>query len=179
MDNKIRYIHLSKKPICKLVDKNQNKTPSMQPKGLWIAKDKEWIKFLDKNSSKDLNGYVYNVNLKFPVVKKLKDDNNVILKVGNQKELDKFMENYMVSNYKIDWKKLSNNCAGIIFDPYFYNKEMDPEKNRWYGTLDIASGCIWNCDAIGIDLIHENPASKLVRFNFRNKNPNLDKLLLS
>lgn len=175
-----QYIHLSKKPISKLLDKNQNKTPGLQPKGLWIAKDKEWIRFMDKNTSRDLNGYVYSVNLNFPVVKKLKEeDNKVILKVGNQKELDKFMGNYMVSNYKIDWKKLSNDCAGIIFEPYFYNKDMDPEKNKWYSTLDISSGCIWNKDAMSINLLHENPAAKLVRFNFRNKNPNLDKLLLS
>jgi len=180
MESKDRYIHLSKKKIIKLLDKEQNKTPSEQPKGLWFAKEKKWINFIDKNTSKEVTGNIYLVKLNFPVVKKMKEeDKNKILKIGTQKALDKFIEKYNV-NHKIDWMKVSENNAGVLFEPYFYNQQMHPHKYKWYSTLDIPSGCIWNKEAASIELIQEykKPERKKVRFDFE-ENKNFNKLLLS
>ena len=45
------------------------------------------------------------------------------MKIGTQKCLDKFIEKYKNMN-KIDWNKVSENNAGIIFEPYFYDENM-------------------------------------------------------
>lgn len=179
MDIKGKYVHLSKNKIPKLKNKSQNKTPSLQPKGLWIAKDKKWINFMDLNTSKEINGNIYHVKIIFPIVKKEKDKNS-ILKIGTQKSLDRFIDKYAIDN-KIDWKKVSDNNSGVIFEPYFYNENMDPIKYKWYRTLDVPSGCIWNKDAMEIELIHEykKPKERKVRFSLADRNKNFEKLVLS
>jgi len=175
MENK-RYIHLSKKKIRSLKDREQNKIPGNLPKGLWIAKEKKWIDFLDKNMSKDIYGNIYKVNLNSQVVKSLKEKNeNKILKIGTMNSLEKFNDKYGKDN-KIDWATVGKHFNGIIFDPYY--KDVDPVKYKWYLTLYIPSGCIWNKNAMNIELLYENSKpTKKVRFIVENKN--LDKLLLS
>jgi len=179
-NNKKRYIHLSKKKIRALKDKSQNKIPCDKPKGLWIAKEKDWINFVDKNSGKETYGNIYKIIIKSPLTKKLKENNqNKVLKVGTVKGLDKFISKYGKED-KIDWLTVSKDFDGILFEPYY--KELDSNKYKWYKTLDVPSGCIWNKKAMDIEFIYEHlKPKKIVRFNIENKveNKNLDKLLLS
>lgn len=176
MDKKERYIHLSKKKIKNLYTNEQ--TISYLPKGIWFSKEKKWIDYIDKNTSKDISGNIYVVDVKYPIVKKLSEESkDKILKIGTQKSLDKFIEKYKNMN-KIDWIKVSENNAGIIFDPYFYDENMKDEKYKWYSMLNVISGCIWNKDCIDIDLIWEqNKVEKKKKVRFRNSN--LEKLCLS
>lgn len=44
-----------------------------------------------------------------------------------------------------DWDHVYRDWDGIIIAPYFWEARYGP---RWYWAWDVASGCIWNLDAI-------------------------------
>lgn len=150
----MRYIHLSKKPIESLKDiKQTNK--SMKPNGLWFSKEKEWINYMDNNSSKELFGLVYQIDLKMP-----------LLKISNKSQIDKFTEKYGTSQ-KIRWGDVQKDYPGILFDPY-----LEKVQYPWYSNIDVASGCIWNKNAADIKLIFDKKKNVAIihpKINLKNK----------
>ena len=51
---------------------------------------------------------------------------------------------------------------------------MNDEKYKWYSTLNVVSGCIWNKEAIELELIWEQKVEKKKRVRFES-NKNLEK----
>lgn len=47
----------------------------------------------------------------------------------------------------IDWTRVAAEYDGIIIAPYHWSLRMNDDL-FWYYTWDVASGCIWNLDAI-------------------------------
>jgi hypothetical protein len=49
------------------------------------------------------------------------------------------------SEVSIDWPRVSSEYDGIVVAPYQWERRMGLD---WYYTWDVASGCIWNLEAI-------------------------------
>ena len=47
----------------------------------------------------------------------------------------------------IDWERVAKDCDGIIIAPYQWSIRMNDDL-FWYYPWDVASGCIWNLNAI-------------------------------
>jgi hypothetical protein len=47
----------------------------------------------------------------------------------------------------VDWKEVAKNHAGLEINPYFWEKRLN-SKTNWYYGWDMASGVIWDLDAI-------------------------------
>lgn len=47
----------------------------------------------------------------------------------------------------IDWERVAKDYDGIIIAPYHWSLRMRDDL-FWYYSWDVASGCIWNLDAI-------------------------------
>lgn len=47
----------------------------------------------------------------------------------------------------IDWRKVAADADGIVIAPYIWEERLTA-RSYWYYTWDVASGCIWNADAI-------------------------------
>lgn len=47
----------------------------------------------------------------------------------------------------IDWREVAKKHDGIIIAPYIWECRLNP-RSHWYYSWDVASGCIWNADAI-------------------------------
>lgn len=86
----------------------------------------------------------------------LEDYANVLI-LGNVEEIRAFTNKYgnppadapiylRRGNY-IDWESVQKEYDGIIITPYQWTIRLDPEFS-WYYGWDVASGCIWNLDAI-------------------------------
>ena len=49
------------------------------------------------------------------------------------------------SHFHIDWVKIAEWYDGILITPYLWSMRLDL---MWYYSWDVASGCIWNPEAI-------------------------------
>lgn len=78
----------------------------------------------------------------------LKPDANVLV-ISNTVELLAFHEEFKVAKWStiefIDWPRVSETYDGIIVAPYQRTLRMEI---HWYYGWDVASGCIWNLEAI-------------------------------
>jgi len=83
----------------------------------------------------DIN-YIYEVEV----------DEDRILKVNTKKKLNDFVDEYKLDPMIIRWDDVSMKYDGIEFCPHL----KAVSKEYWYGLLEIASGVVWNPDAIDI-----------------------------
>lgn len=71
--------------------------------------------------------------------------------IANSKnEIDSNMAGFDMGTpfvYEIDWKKVTEEYQGIIISPYIWQRRLAPH-TMWYYGWDVASGCIWDTDAI-------------------------------
>lgn len=118
-----------------------------KPFGLWYGIGTSWIDWV-KDEMPD-----WDYDNVFEIV----IDESKILKISKFNELIEFTNEYidnneMLSNYFINWNKLSKKYSGIEISPYIWEGRM---KFIWYYGWDVASGCIWKKDAIiGINKIN-------------------------
>jgi hypothetical protein len=79
-----------------------------------------------------------------------------LLLLNSASDIDKFHQKYRQSlraskfppGY-IGWKRVAENYDGIIIAPYCWERRHHKHA-RWYYTWDVASGCVWNADAMRI-----------------------------
>jgi len=116
---------------------NQQKI-HQKPKGLWIAKGKEWFDIVSQMGTDSIKAgpYIYKVDII--------EDYTVVLE--SEKQVMDFNFQYKINkvgndlNMFIDWPKVAKNFAGILipdFDPTL------AERFEWYYTWDLSSGCYW------------------------------------
>jgi hypothetical protein len=67
-------------------------------------------------------------------------DDSRLLKINTYEDLKLFNEEYVIDNYYVDWKRVSEKYGGIEIVPYIYEARHEM---LWYYTWDVASGCIW------------------------------------
>lgn len=145
------FIHYSKKRINHedLTGKRQKPQPDYKPKGLWISDDGAWKEWCQDES--------FNLEcLAFEADIILKPDAK-ILTLSSVIDLDAFHDKYkapildipgMKKIFGIKWNEVAKDYQGIVIAPYIWERRLEGEAHTWYYGWDVASGCIWDKDAI-------------------------------
>lgn len=121
-----------------------NKQPQ-KPKGLWYGFGDSWLNWVRNEMPEWESDYLFH----------LKVDQSKVLRLSTYDELIKFSKEYKLvdSNLPafgfdtmgIDWIEVSKKYSGIEIVPYIFKARLELS---WYYSWDVASGCIWNNDAI-------------------------------
>ena len=112
----------------------------MKPKGLWYDIDLSWIEWCNGNTD-----WTYKNHFELEI------DESKILMIDTKQKLLNFDAEYSrkiderISLHYVDWELVSKKYSGIEISPYRYDCRFNL---LWYYGFDIASGCIWNSDAI-------------------------------
>lgn len=134
---------------------NLQQTNINKPVGLWYSCGVDWYNWCYTHFPKKIsNKRVFTFTI----------DYSNIIKISSAKELLAFHNKFSYfyknnTNYKIiDWKLVAEHYDGIEICPFFkkYMFEFPSKKkfihhsllNSWYGLWSVASGCIWNSNAI-------------------------------
>jgi len=141
-----RYIHYSlmKKDRINRPAETEQSTNDIKPSGLWLSIGSEWDDWCKANKFRQN----WNKEKTAVVLKK----HAKILRISNAKEIDEFTKKYGVESKNwgttlINWKKVTGDYQGIIIAPYISSRRNTPH-TLWYYGWDIASGCIWDVDAV-------------------------------
>lgn len=126
-----------------------NQKNGRKPKGLWYGIGSSWIDWIRENQPRWEQDYIHIV--------KINETNMKVIKYYEQ--LIEFHNEYHVSDEygtnMIDWNRVAQKYSGIEIAPFIrkYNPNIE-----WYYTWDVASGCIWNSNAlIHITKINDKP----------------------
>lgn len=146
------WIHLSKHKIDKILDYEQG--IHMKPRGLWFAKlrknhknyfNTEWREISNEMGRK--YNYSYQVIINKP---------ESLIIINDADDLNKFIKKYSVLSetyIMINWKRISNDYAGILINNYqkilkYINDKCGKNKKcywkyLWFTIFDFDGGCIW------------------------------------
>lgn len=119
---------------------------TFKPMGFWVSEGNEWPDWCaDNYSGGGSHGYRVAVDmgdvLLLDTVDKLTAFND---EFGFIPEWMKDYSTGRRSSY-VDWRVVQDTWSGIVISPYHWSKRLDM---LWYYGWDVASGCIWNLDAI-------------------------------
>ena len=136
------FLTKHKKPRLKL------QIIDLKPNGLWYSCGIEWYVYFRNEIAPQETKLTKSVN-------KLTIDYSNIKIIQNLEELvikqKKYRIRHKMDKYYtfIDWKKVQKEYSGIQICPNLRNL-IPPSKKclSWYRSWDVASGCIWNPDAI-------------------------------
>jgi len=124
---------------------SQRNQPWYKPRGLWVSipGPTDWPEWCRSEEFR-----VEHLETKHYVI--LNEDAN-ILTLNTVEKIRDFHNQYVSGLYgvldHINWKAVSETYDGIIIAPYQWSIRMDFDL-FWYYTWDVASGCIWNANAI-------------------------------
>jgi len=128
----------------------------LKPKGVWYGCGDSWLKWMSKWKPEwlDAVNYIYELELA----------QEFILTITNEEQFKRFEREYWGrapwqgrggwtetgppdGQYeRIEWDVLVGQYDGIEICPYL--KEFRNSTSRWYYTWDVASGCIWDSNAL-------------------------------
>lgn len=159
----LRLVHYSSRVVTKVRSSRQNNLLGFKPDGFWLSVDN-----FEPNWRTWCEGEDFNVrNLKIPHEVRLREDAK-ILWLRTAENIDELNAAYQVPYepdrdisrrvYRMDWKRLAENCQGIIIAPYQWSRRYCKDFS-WYYSWDCASGCIW--DARAIESILPVPSANL------------------
>jgi len=142
--NDIGRLHFSKNKISK-VKNTPKQAPGAKPIGFWYSVGRAWQDWA-KNNFWELGDYIYRIDL----------DMSKILLISNLEEMTKFNDEFgikdkgntngwNIGNNKIHWEEVAKQYSGIEINPF---EGEGKYTFGWYGTWDIASGCIWDASAV-------------------------------
>ena len=150
-------------------------TDCMKPRGFWYACGSEWY---DSGIHADSYKYLYSVKLKRSILTKNLSDikKGKVLQITKKDEMKAFDKKYgFDKKYSVDrgrgiqkcreinWKQVQKDFVGIEICPfqkkskYGLNGEIAGKVKVWfwYTPWDVASGCIWDLNAIdNVELKH-------------------------
>lgn len=137
-----KYLHYAPTKVSKVNPGPEQSTNEMKPRGLWVSVGSEWADWAKAE--------------KFGV-ERLKEKTTVVLKkhakilrISTAEELDNFTAKYRGDDKKfpmINWKKVAAKYQGIVIAPYIWSRRMT-NHTMWYYGWDVASGCVWDPNAI-------------------------------
>jgi hypothetical protein len=134
---------MTEKSNLTFTDKIQTQKNDTKPKGLWYGIGTSWIDWIRSEMPNWERNHIFNINI----------DESKILKISNEEEIINFNEKYktekipMFSLIIINWEEVAKDYSGIEISPYLYKMRHD-RRVFWYYGWDVASGCIWNKNAI-------------------------------
>ena len=155
------------------LDKKYKYTGSdcIKPRGFWYACGSGWY---DAGVNAETHKYLYSVKLKRSILTKDLSEikKGKVLQITKQDEMRAFDKKYgknviskdiYFDNYLlINWKQVKKDFAGIEICPHqiksrfgVNGETVDNDIMFWYYSWDVASGCIWDLNAIdAIELKH-------------------------
>jgi hypothetical protein len=104
--------------------KNAMQKVNYKPNGLWYGIGTSWINWVKISMPEQTRKYLF--------------------MMGTALELDNFDRKYNIAE-KINWKVVSQKYSGIEINPYVWSRRNEL---FWYYGWDVASGCIWDKNAI-------------------------------
>lgn len=150
-EDNLKRTHITKQEL-NLRSRRQSPNPNHKPKGLWYAIDNDWKEWCKSewDSWLDKCDFEYELDI---------DMTNVLLldSVDAIITFDATYRKDLVPNIlsMIDWKAVANDYSGIEISPYQWMLRLD-HRISWYYGWDVASGCIWDKNAIkGINRINQ------------------------
>ena len=148
--------HLSGEKIEELRDVEQG--VSFKPYGLWYDYDDSWSDWVVSEQFGRKYNYKYNVDISGCNILSLSDSDSVV-KFGSDygdcspwKRMGMGVDDLILGTRLIDWHRVVEDYDGIEIIPYQHDLRF---KLMWYGVWDIASGCVWNCSNLKIELVEE------------------------
>lgn len=150
----MQLVHYSRAPVGPLrsVPEQEPATLYTKPRGLWVSVEgngdgwRDWC--LGERFALESLTHVHDVTLR--------PDANV-LHLSGAADLDGFTRGYgRDAGYGvgIDWRAVASRFRGIIIAPYVWSRRLHEDTN-WYYSWDVASGCIWDVDAIAAVTLRE------------------------
>jgi len=119
----------------------------MKPQGLWYACGNDWMNWVCGEMPEWIGRYVYTLEI----------DESKILKIETKEQFEAFSDKYSIkseltgwgSSDSPDWSKVAEGSASSDLRAYS-GIEICPAQYgpTWYGSWDVASGCIWDSTAI-------------------------------
>lgn len=150
----MKFIHYSHERLASLHPCCYLQGISIKPAGFWVSVEERvgpddsltWKAFCEM-SAFDLEGLRYAHDVKFS-----EDARLLVLKTIEQMyHLSKVFAVPALKGSQdilwIDWQSVSERYQGVVIAPYHFSLRLVPGF-EWYYPWDVASGCIWDLDAI-------------------------------
>lgn len=147
----VERVHFSTEPIIDVlsVAPDRGSFPS-KPSGLWYSVGDEWEKWCESEGFRDCftqHRYVLDVDL------------SRVLRLDSAAAIRSFSRAHALAGaarHGIDWTAVADRgWAGIEIAPYQWSMRHSAEA-AWYYSWDVASGCIWNAEAV-LSIRHDRP----------------------
>ena len=124
-----------------------------KPTGFWLSVDGDWRRWCEDD---EMGHWIGDLTASFDV------DTNRCLWLTTVADLDEFTHGYAAANspdggrygadfYRLDWKPLIAEYAGIIVAPYQWERRLNGAASGWYYPWDCASACIWDLSAVRVN----------------------------
>lgn len=131
----------------------QRDRPDQKPRGLWYAIGTEWIDWVEHEMPEWMGSNFYKIEIDESKILFLKSSYDMMKFTLNYSPTPEKMSGFSIDISKmalfdkmyIDWELVAKQYSGIEISPYRY---QDRHRYMWYYGWDVASGCIWNKDAI-------------------------------
>lgn len=125
-------------PLEVLPDVRQGST--FKPVGLWYSVGNEWAEWCKSEGFRDTDAQT---------CYRLEVDESKILRLTTPEEILAFTAEYSIGTefWGIDWARLAGEYGGIEIAPYSWELRYD-NRTSWYYTWDVASGCLWDPEAL-------------------------------
>jgi len=127
--------------------KNTNQSiryDSYKPSGLWYGFGSSWLDWVASEMPERKYKHLYKIEV----------NPSKLLVLNNERKVKLFAINFGLNKEKwewtteINWELVAKKYSGVEFNPYFYSLRLKPTMVGWYSGIDVASGCVWNKDAI-------------------------------
>lgn len=126
--------------------------------GFWVSYRREWFHWCQETGGPSFD---YRIIYEHRVI--LKPDAN-LLHIKTHRMLMQFSEEWKIEEtpalfrtyiHSLNWTEIAKRWQGLIIVPYQWAARLEPE-TFWYYGWDIASGCIWDVNAIeSVELIRK------------------------
>ena len=137
--------HYSKKKFNLEIITDYPQRNAMKPNGFWLSienKEKEFYDWYDwcKSEEFHLTGLKHRYSIKIK-------DNAKVLELVTNEDVVEFHREYAVSDYRVEWDRVTKLYQVIFIYPYKWDLRLDEEVS-WYYTWDASSGCVWDLSVI-------------------------------
>lgn len=133
----------------------QDTHASHKPNGLWVSVDDHWHQWCMSEGfhigDRNFDSTIYTCRVLLDIHKASKlcyiqsaDELRAFERTFGEQAKSYYPEN-AVRYHGIQWDLVAKLYHGIIIAPYLWECRLN---NWWYYGWDVASGCIWNMDAI-------------------------------
>jgi hypothetical protein len=155
-----KYVHISRSSDLTTL-KDVEPGLDEKPNGLWYSPNHAWAKTGLYSFNEKIQGHAYLLDKSEANILNISTPEDLIaLHQKYGAELDKdynlIPSDKMGEYSRIDWSKVKNDYDGIQFE----NVDNDRALPRWYRSLDIDSGSIWNASKVKLTPLGELPPTQ-------------------